>query len=168
VPRAARVDPVPARWPAWAAVIMVISQAIVLYLVFPPLLAAAGVPGYLDRQPYSVSIAGYGQVRRDIDRAMRMSGIPVTRPLHRLLIDDVTYLALQKDTLPLHRLGVVGAWSDGIDDPVGYLRSRDSDGVVMGCRFLPPDMRAAASRSGQICAISRDGLERLDETGAPD
>jgi hypothetical protein len=87
--------------------------------------------------------------------------MPTDRPRNRLLVDDVTYLALQRDTLPLHRLGVLSVWNDGIDDPVAYLRSRGSDGVVVGCRYLPPAMRAVASQAGEVCAISRAGLARL-------
>jgi hypothetical protein len=92
---------------------------------------------------------------------MAMSGIPSDHPLQRLLIDDLTYLALQEHRLPLHRLGVLSTWNGSIDDPVAYLRRRDSDGVIVGCRYLPPNMRAAASRSGEVCVISRAGLDRL-------
>ena len=164
LPRPDRAEPV--RTIAAAAVCTVFSQIIVLALVVPVLASVARVPGYLDKQPYSVALGDYGKIRRDIDRAMQMAGIPRDRPLNRLLIDDVTYLALQRTTLPLHRLGVVGVWNDGIDDPVDYLLSRHSDGVVIGCRYLPPAMRAAASRSGEVCAISHAGLERLDQAGS--
>ncbi|HWK41271.1 MAG TPA: hypothetical protein VNR60_05005 [Croceibacterium sp.] len=138
-----------------------LSQLLVLSASAAPLFRSAQTPGYPERQPFSVSIAAYDTVRRDIEQAMDQAGIPSDRPLHRLLIDDLTYLALQRHRLPLHRLGVLSTWNGSIDDPVEYLRSRDSDGVVVGCAYLPPDMRAAASRSGEICAISRAGLDRL-------
>jgi hypothetical protein len=134
---------------------------LVLGVSVRPLVQAAREPGYAEKQADSASIAGYDSVRRDIARAMGEAGIPTDRPLHRLLIDDLTYLALQRHRLPLHRLGVLSTWNGSIDDPVAYLRSRDSDGVVLGCKYLPADMRAAASRSGEICAISRAGLDRL-------
>jgi len=38
--------------------------------------------------------------------------------------------------------------------------------VVVGCDYLPPEMRAAASRSGEICAISRRGLDALARSAA--
>lgn len=138
-----------------------VSQALVLSTSATPLLRAAQAPGYPARQPFSVSLSGYGAVRQNIGRAMAMSDMPSDRPLRRLLVDDLTYLALQEHRLPLHRLGVLSTWNGSIDDPVEYLRSRDSDGVVVGCRYLPSYMLTAASRSGEICAISRTGLARL-------
>jgi hypothetical protein len=144
-----------------------ISQAVVLGASAGPLLRAAQVPGYPQRQPFSVSLANYDAVRHNIRRAMALSGIRSDRPLRRLLVDDLTYLALQQYSLPLHRLGVLSTWNGSIDDPVKYLRSRHSDGVVVGCSVLPPDMLAAASRSGQICAISRAGLDKLASAITP-
>jgi hypothetical protein len=141
-----------------------IGQVLVLGTSALPMLRAAQDPGYPERQPFSVSLTGYGAVRQDIDRALAMSGMPSGRPLRRVLIDDLTYLALQQHRLPLHRLGVLSTWNGSIGDPVAYLRSRNSDGVVVGCRYLPSDMLAAASRSGEICAVSRAGLERLAQT----
>lgn len=155
---------VPARFVRAMVLFAAASQIVVLALLLPPLAAAARVPGYLDNQPFSVSVGNYRQIRRDIMRAIALSGMPQNRPLNRLLVDDVTYLALQKNTLPLHRLGVLEVWNDGIDDPVGYLRSRGSDGVVLGCRYLPSNMLAVASRSGEVCAISRAGLARIAAT----
>ena len=138
-----------------------ISQAFVLASTVPSLVKAARTPGYPAAQPFSVSISGYDGIRRDIARAMAASGMPQDRRLHRLLIDDVTYLALQHSSLPLHRLGVLSIWNGGIKDPVAYLISRNSDGVVIGCHYLPGAMREAAARSGPICALSRAGLDRL-------
>jgi hypothetical protein len=141
-----------------------LSQVLVLGASTTPLLRAAQVPGYPARQPFSVSIAGYDTVELDIERAMTEAGIPTDHPLQRLLIDDLTYLALQRHHLPLHRLGVLSTWNGSIDEPVTYLRSRDSDGVIVGCQYLPTDMRAAASRSGEICALSRTTLHHLAAT----
>ncbi|MGV3553791.1 MAG: hypothetical protein ACO1OD_00895 [Croceibacterium sp.] len=141
---------------------MLISQALVVGASAGPLWRASQTPAYPQGQPFSVSVSGYADVRRDIGRAMQASGMGAHRPLQRLLVDDLTYLALQEHRLPLHRLGVLSVWTGSITDPVAYLRSRGSDGVVVGCRYLSPEMRAAASRSGEICAISRAGLESIE------
>ena len=148
-----------------------ISQALVIGASAGPLYRAATASAYPPGQPFSVSMGDYAAVERDIGRAMHGAGIETDRPLKRLLVDDLTYLALQEHRLPLHRLGVLSVWTGSITDPVAYLRSRGSDGVVVGCAYLPPEMRAAASRSGEICAISRAGLDRIagdDAAEAPE
>jgi hypothetical protein len=128
-----------------------------------PLLAAAHTPGYLPRQQFSVSIADYAAVRQGINTAMMKAGMSAGHRFHRLLVDDVTYLALQQDPLPIHQLGVLNGfvWAGSIDNPVRYLVSRQSEGVVISCANLPPDMEMAASRSGAICALSRSMLVHL-------
>jgi hypothetical protein len=147
---------------AWVAMsLALLSELTVIGLTVGPLSAAARTPGYLAKQPFSVSIAGYPAVRRDIIAAMAMSEMPTDRPLYRPLLDDLTYLALQDSYLPLHRLGVLSVWNGSIIDPAQYLRKENSDGAVVGCRYLPPDMRSVASRSGEICAVSRQKLDLL-------
>ena len=126
-----------------------------------PLLAAAATPGYLPDQRFSVSIARYGLVRQDIDRAMAGAGIPATRHYHRLLLDDVTYLALQQTVLPFHRLGVLDVWNGSIDNPAQYLGSKGSEGVVTACANLPLNLEMAAFRAGKICALSRATLLQI-------
>jgi hypothetical protein len=81
-------------------------------------------------------------------------------------VDNSTYLAQQKHTFPLHWLGVIKVWNGSITDPVSYLHSCGSDGLVDSCANLPSDLRGAASRSGEICALSRAWLDRLVATRA--
>jgi hypothetical protein len=137
------------------------SEVLVLGMTLPAMARAARSPGYIENQPFSIAAFGYPAIRRDIAAARAASGLPTSRRLERPLIDDLTYLALQDSHLPIHRLGVLSVWNGSIADPVRYLLSRNSDGVVVGCHLLPPAMRAAASRSGEICAISHEGLVRL-------
>jgi hypothetical protein len=155
----------PMRWLAGLVPLAVpgalLCEAALLGLTGGPLLAAARTPGYLADQRFSVSIAGFGRVRQDIDRAMAVAGIPAGQRLKRLLLDDVTYLALQRHLLPFHRLGVLEVWNGSIDNPAQYLASRGSDGVVASCANLPLQLEIAASRSGGICAISRAMLVQL-------
>jgi hypothetical protein len=143
------------------------SQAIVLGLTVSPMFESARAPGYIWRQPFSIAALGYPAIRHDIAVARAASGMPMNRRLERPMLDDLTYLALQDSHLPFHRLGVLWLWRGGISDPVAYLRSRNSDGVIVGCHLLPPDMRAVAHRSGEICAISRSGLSQLPARPRP-
>lgn len=141
------------------------SAAVILATTLGPLAAATRYAGWIPGLSVSVSSFGYPQVRRDIAAAMDRAGMGGEQRFDRLLVDDVTYMALQHHTRPLHWLGVLYDWRGGIKDPIAYLVSRNSGGVVMGCRHLPERMRLAASRSGEVCAISRAGLSRLAADG---
>jgi hypothetical protein len=150
-------------WAAGGATLL--GQVIVLTCTLGFLVRAAGDPGYLPGQPYSVSIARYGEVRSDIAEAMRKAGMDPQARYRGLMVDEITYLALQRHLLPIHRLGVLELWNGRIDRPAQYLLSRRSDGAVTACRNLPAPMAAVAARSGEICAIPRPGLERLAHQG---
>jgi hypothetical protein len=132
----------------------VVSQLAVLWSVAPVLAAEMRTPGYLHAQPYSVSLGNYGAVRHDIATAMAAAGFRQDRRLRHLLVDDVTYIALQGSYRPFHRLGVLSDWNGTITDPLAYLRSRGSDGMVVGCDYLSPDLQRITARSGPICAIA--------------
>jgi hypothetical protein len=108
-----------------------------------------------------VSIGNYAFVRRDIGRAMDAAGIDSRQPLKRLLVDDITYLALQRHEMPFHRLGVLSVWNGSIENPAKYLADRGSDGAVMACSNLPLNMAMAAASSGKICALSGATLREL-------
>ncbi|MFT4025910.1 MAG: hypothetical protein QM676_03785 [Novosphingobium sp.] len=157
------------RWPElilkWlvpvVGVVAVLSQAALLAFTVSPLFKAAHTPGYLVNQEFSVSIADYGKVRADIAKAMEGAGIDARQQLHGLLIDDVTYLALQRHRLPFHRLGVLDTWNASITNPAQFLIDHDSDGVVASCGRLPREMEFAATSSGEVCAISREGLRQI-------
>ncbi len=138
-----------------------LSQVVVIVRMTGPLAEATHKPGRLPQQPYSVSLANYAGVRQDIARAMHGAGMDGPQRLNRPVIDDVTYLALQRHYLPLHALGVMGLWRGPIDDPAAYLVSRGSDGLVVSCASLWAEARAVASRSGEICAVNRAQLAVL-------
>lgn len=148
-----------AKWAFVAAGL--VSQLVILATHGPTLWQRSQATTYFADQPYSVPISGYDGRKADIAAAMRLAGMPRDRPLRAPLVDDLTYLALQDSVLPIHRLGVLSDWNGSIADPAAYLLSRQSDGVVMGCAYLPAAMTAAASRVGDICAISAAGLASI-------
>ncbi|BAT60009.1 hypothetical protein GJW-30_1_02544 [Variibacter gotjawalensis] len=149
-----------------AVPIAIVTQAFVMWAYAVPLARANTTPGYAAGQPYSVSIAGRREIELNISEAMAASGMPKGRRLNRLVIDDLTYLVLQDSYRPLHFTGIFGPWEGTIKDPIAYLIDRDSDGIVVGCRYLPPRLREAAAKSGPICAISREGMTRLAAAAA--
>ena len=147
---------------AVALAFALVSQTVVVTALARPFAAAAASRGALPDQPLSLAALRYGEAHGDIVRAMRAAGMPDR--LERPLIDDATYLALQRSHLPLHVLGVFGPWRGSIADPADYLLRRKSSGIVVLCANLPPRFRAAAARSGEVCAVGADQLDGLRET----
>lgn len=131
-----------------------VSVVLVAITYGPSLTRALSATGYvLPDQPHSVSLAGYPAARRDILAAARLCGIPAPERARGLMIDDVTYPALMAARLPQHQLGVTGLWRGTIRDPIAYLKSRQSDGIVVSCSKLPPDLRTRARSVGQFCCM---------------
>lgn len=147
-----------------------LTQVIVIGRMAGPLAATLEESGRLPLQQHSSAFMHYAEVRADIDQAMRQADMAPggasggTGPdgrLNRLLIDDVTYLALQRSYLPIHTLGVMGPWNGPILDPAAYLVSRDSDGIVATCASLWQEAADIAARSGEVCAVNRAQLRAL-------
>lgn len=119
----------------------------------PSLQRAAGQQGYIAAQPYSVSVFGFSKVRPQIEAAARLCKIDLVKS-RAVLVDDLTYFPLMRSHLPQHKLGVVHGWNGSIKDPIAYLKSRGSDGAVLGCRDLDEGMRRRAKRVGDVCCLS--------------
>ena len=135
--------------------VLAVGSQIALFAFYArPLWQAAATPGYLAAQRFSYSPYGYRTLEQDIAKAGEACGFRHgTRP-RALLIDDLTYLAYQQSWRPLHRNGVLNSWNGTISDPVAYLRSQGSTGLMIGCAYLPPEVRARAKRSGQFCCLN--------------
>lgn len=120
----------------------------------PALAKSAEQSGYLQRQPFSVAPFNYSVTRDQIRSAAALCRMENPREQTRILIDDVTYFSFMESRMPDHQIGVIGSWKGGIDDPLAYLRSRNSSGIFVGCHLLPPDIRAKAKRHGAICCLN--------------
>jgi hypothetical protein len=120
----------------------------------PELLRRAAQPGYLKEQHTSASVYGYSRIRQNIVDTARMCGIGANGRAVHPMIDDVTYFAMADSYQPFHRLGVLLEWNGTIRDPMAYLKSRGSEGMIVGCRFLVPKLRVQAKRNGEFCCIS--------------
>ncbi|NYH96007.1 hypothetical protein [Novosphingobium marinum] len=122
----------------------------------PGMARAFGQAGYIEDQPLSVSIRGYRQIEPKILETGRMCGIPEPENARAVLVDELTYFAYMESRLPQHRLGAFSHWNGDLQDPVGYLKSRDSDGIVVGCHILPESLRDKALRNGRFCCLGPD------------
>jgi hypothetical protein len=146
-----------ARWSRLLATIVglcaLVSMAGVAVVFGPSLARANAQAGYIAEQPLSVPVFGYARLKADILAAGRKCGIDDPARANALMLDDLTYFAFMQSRLPQHQLGVLGLWRGSITDPIAYLRSRGSDGAVLGCHLLPPDLRARARSEGRFCCL---------------
>lgn len=140
-----------------AAVVLAVSlagQIDVARRYLPPLARAAQSPGYVEGQNTSVSAYGYSAIRSQIRQTAKQCGIGTHGRARHPLIDDVTYFAFADSWQPFHYLGVIGPWRGTIRDPIAYLKSRGSEGMILGCHQLSPALQAKAIRNGEFCCIS--------------
>lgn len=138
-------------WVIGAAAI--VSCAALAFLYTPSIARANGQTGYIAAQPHSQTVFGHSEIRPRILSLARQCGIPEPSKARAVMIDDVSYFPFMQSHLPQHYLGVVANWSGSISDPVAYLKSRDSSGAILACRYLPEDLRRKARRDGALCCL---------------
>jgi len=136
-----------------AVVLSVAGQIDIAMRYMPTLARAAARPGYVEGQRASASVYGYSAIRGQILATARLCGIGAHGRAIHPLVDDVTYFALEDSWQPFHRLAVLGNWKGSIRDPLAYLKSRGSEGVIMGCQYLSPNLRRQAKQNGDFCCI---------------
>ncbi|PKB14213.1 hypothetical protein B0I00_2845 [Novosphingobium kunmingense] len=122
------------------------------------LLRAARAGGYVPGQAVSVSAYHYADVRPLVEAAARRCKIENSPRSRNVMIDDLSYFALMKTYRPQHVVSVTLSPDLALDDPLGYLRSIGSDGLVVRCQYLPLDLQRRAHRFGPVCCMARDEL----------
>lgn len=130
-----------------------VSPFAIAAIYAPSLDRAARQSGFVAEQPYSVSVFGFSKLEPDILATAKLCGIHDPARTHAVMIDDVTYFTFIHSHLPQHELGVLRGWNGDIADPLGYLRSRRSDGVVVSCDHLTPALRKGAKSVGRFCCL---------------
>jgi hypothetical protein len=136
------------------AVVAIASMATVWVTFGQSLTSTRLHSGYLARQPVSLSVFQYSELREEIDAAARMCGFEQAEKQSQLMIDDATYFAFMKSHLPHHQLGVLGEWRGSIDNPIDFLRERKSSGYILGCHLLTDEVRLQSKQYGRICCMS--------------
>jgi 4-amino-4-deoxy-L-arabinose transferase-like glycosyltransferase len=145
---------------AGAAVAAVIGAAALLSLPLTvatwkdSLLRSWQEEGYIREQVHSVAFRHFNHTRRDIGATAELCHIPPPEKAHGLMLDDLSYFPYMTSHLPQHQLGVVGLWKGSIADPVAYLRSRGSDGMLVSCVLLSPELLRRAHRHGEFCCLA--------------
>ncbi|MEO6718159.1 MAG: hypothetical protein ABIM50_13045 [Novosphingobium sp.] len=136
------------------ALCSLVGQVDIARRYYPLLRAAADQTGYVFRQPFSVSAYGFGTVRQTILDTAKLCGIGARGRAQRPMVDDITYFAMIDSWRPFHRFGVLETWNGSIKDPVAYLHSRGSEGMIVDCRALSPALQTKAIRNGDYCCVS--------------
>ena len=113
--------------------------------------------GYVKGQGHSVAFRHFNHVRHEIRATAKLCNIPPPERAKGLVLDDLSYFPYMRARLPQHQLGVVGIWKGTISDPIAYLKSRGSDGVLVSCGLLPPDLLKRAKRHGDFCCLGPPG-----------
>ena len=139
-----------AGWLATAIGCLALVSQLLLWIDYARLIPASRAAGFAPGQAYSVNLYGYDATA--IRAAGGKCGIVPDAP--RVVVDDFTYLAYQRSYRPLYAIGVFGRWQGMIGDPVAYLRTQGSPGVVAACSSLPAAMRNGVRRSGQLCCFA--------------
>jgi hypothetical protein len=109
--------------------------------------------GYIRDQGHSVAFRHFNHTRREIRATAQLCHIPPPDRARGLMLDDLSYFPYMISRLPQHQLGVVGIWKGTITDPVAYLRSRGSDGMLVSCVLLSPELLQRAHRHGDFCCL---------------
>ena len=134
--------------------LMLLSEVLVGSYYIPPLAQSAASRDIVPHQAWSVPVFGYHRSYRDISAAARACHLPFPRDAQSVLIDDVTYFAYMQSRLPEHELAILTPGKRGsISDPMAYLRSRGSSGVLLRCARLSPALRARAHNVGAYCCL---------------
>jgi len=109
------------------------------------------VPG----QHWSVPLYGYEGERARMMGVARQCHLPEPAQAGGVMLDDATYFAYMQSALPQHQLAILSPRLRGsISDPLAYLASRGSSGILMRCADLPADLRARAHGDGRYCCMT--------------
>ena len=107
---------------------------------------------------YEGTISGfhYDRVNAQVLAAARACDIDVATHPQFVLTDDLTYPALGRTaTYPLHTMGVYW-WGQGIPDLYQFLKALKSEGMVVRCRSIPPELQAKARKQADgLCCLPR-------------
>ena len=148
---------------AGIALFAVVSPIGIAMIYAPSLAAATQQGGYVEKQPFSVSVFNYGREKQQIEAAARLCGIDTGPASRAVMFDDATYPALIHTRLPQHYLGVIGGWNGKIADPLDYLQSRQSSGALISCRLFEEYLPIDARRVGNYCCLAPQDLSSLSK-----
>lgn len=140
------------------AVTSVFSQAVLLVSYARYVTGEWAQPGYPAGQRFSISTADYEALQPQIIETARMCGIEPANNPRRLVVDELTWFALQPTYRPILATYIdERGWGRSISDHRKFLSLRGSEGMVVGCQWVPTQLRGEAIRNGQFCCVPSFG-----------
>ncbi|MFI5183592.1 MAG: hypothetical protein ACHQNV_04275 [Vicinamibacteria bacterium] len=150
----------PPRDPFWlwvgragAAAVLLVSLAslAILWGTVLPNLGPWLARGYVPGQPLSISAFGAEDLRERVQLTARLCGLDPSRTADNLIVDDLTYTAVENLRRPVFGLY---AFPRTERDPLGMLAARSSPGVVASCDRLPTAVVRQSLRVGFLCCAA--------------
>lgn len=138
----------------YLGVVALLSQAVLIQRYLPAFLAGYAGP--------SISIAKYdnAKTQRDLAEASRTCGIdPVNSK--KIVVDDQTYLYFHKSKWPMPITYI--RFETNEVSMRGFFAKVNSDGLMVSCSSMPASFIRFSKSVGNICCISKDGLNALSQ-----
>jgi hypothetical protein len=111
-------------------------------------------PGYPKGQPFSISAFGFGAMQEKIRKTAALCGIDPEKNPNRLVVDELTFFPMKKAYAPFFGTYIdQRSWGKSVTDIRGSLTRWRSDGMILGCQWVPPSLRQAAIRNGPFCCL---------------
>jgi len=134
--------------------VSVFSQTVLIGTYLPAARGAWAVGGYPVGQKFSVSTADYAVLRQKILATARRCGIEPVNTTRHPVLDELTVFAMQPVYLPIIATYIdEQGWGKGIRDYRAFLAGVGSDGMVVGCQWVPEQLRGDAIQDGAFCCL---------------
>ncbi|NCY26027.1 MAG: hypothetical protein EBX37_14650 [Alphaproteobacteria bacterium] len=125
---------------------------------YVPLLRAAYAQadeyGALDNGGLLLRPTGHAQVAEGIRATALLCGIGNSAESRHVLLDPLAYFAMQDTAQPL----LLSQSQPDRKKLFGLLQARGSDGAVLRCPLLPPEVRAMAIEEDGMCCLTREAI----------
>lgn len=113
-------------------------------------------PGYPRDQRVSVGNFGYDSLRGQILAAAEKCGIHLADHPRHLVLDELTYFTFQQVYQPFFMTELdEHGWSTHHPDPSDTLLYFRSDGMIVGCQWVPSVYKHRAVASGKFCCLPK-------------
>jgi len=130
------------------------SVALVCYRFWPNLHQEWRGVGRLVQQEYSVKPAYQKGLERRLIALSEKCGLQNTIGKKHLVMDDLTYPYFMKTQEPYHAVYVLGWWGKmSIENPIEFLKSKGSCGIISQCHWLPEELLSRAVRDDDLCCL---------------